>query len=77
MNNTCVQCGRDRQQIKKRKYHCATETNTEAGREVDAEWERHRFKPYSQKELAARLKDEMEYIKQMSDMADFINKEME
>lgn len=73
-NNTCIQCGREREQIKKNKYFCATLTYEG---EVDYEWPRHRFTPLSKKEKEARERDEMEYIKQMGEMADFIDNEMD
>lgn len=70
MNNTCVQCGETRESIKRNNYFCATLYSNENGTEVDQEWERHRFKPYSEKELKARQKDEDEYVKQMGEMAE-------
>lgn len=69
----CIHCGETRGAIQKHQLFCATETNTEMGREVDQEWNRHRFKPYSKKELARMKSDEDEYIRQMGGFADFLN----
>lgn len=70
----CIQCGKTREYIKKNEDHCYTETNNENGREVDQEWPKHRFKPYSARELAAQKRDEDEICKQMGEMADFVKK---
>lgn len=74
-NPVCVQCGVDRKTIRAEQYICATVAeSTESGAgEVDAEWPRHRFKPYSEKDLAQRAADEAEYIKHMGEFADFVN----
>ena len=58
----CVQCGETRESIKRRGFICATESSTEAGTEIDQEWPRHRFKPYSEKEKAKIKKQEEEYF---------------
>lgn len=71
MNNVCIQCGQDRATIKRNKYFCATVSNTEAGMETDQEWSKHRFRPYSVKELAKQEADEQAYIKQMGEMAEY------
>lgn len=76
MNDVCLQCGENREVVRKEKLFCATMSHTEAGSEVDAEYDRHRFKPYTEKELAAIKADEDEYVKQMGEMAEFFNKEM-
>ena len=68
-SDTCLHCGQTREAIKRRKMFCATVTNTESGMETDYEWPRHRFTPYSVKELASIKADEDEYIKQMGEMA--------
>lgn len=72
---TCLHCGQTKDAIRKHKLFCATETNTEAGRETDQEWDRHRFTPYSKKELDAIVKDELEMLKEMGDFAEFVKKE--
>lgn len=70
---TCVQCGEGETEIRKRQLICATvDPSTEDGPgEVNAEWPRHRFKPYSEKELAEMKANEDAYIKQMADFVDF------
>lgn len=68
MNDVCLQCGQNREAIKRRKTFCATVTYEG---ETDCEWSRHRYKPYSQKELDAMLRDEQEHVKQMGEFADF------
>lgn len=75
MNNECVQCGQTREAIKLHKLLCCTVSNTEAGMETDYEWNRHRFKPYSEKEFAGQRSDEEEMLKQMGEMADFVKSE--
>lgn len=77
MTNECLQCGESRETIRKEHLFCCTMTHTEAGSEVDQEYDRHRFRPYTEKELAAIKADEDYYIKQMGEMADFFTKEME
>ena len=74
-NNTCLQCGKHTQWIKREHAPCFTETNNENGREVDQEWRRHRFKPYSAKELEQQEADEEAYIKQMGEMAEWFRNE--
>lgn len=69
----CLHCGETRQVIKERGYLCAIVTYEG---ETDCEWARHRFKPYSKKELEAIKRDEDEYIKQMGEMYDFVYKEI-
>lgn len=66
----CVQCGETRESIKANKLFCATVTRDG---ETDHEWYRHRFKPYSAKEIAAQKRDEDEWIKQMGEMSDYID----
>ncbi len=74
ITDICIQCGETREAIKKHHLLCGTYMNTEAGRELDLEWGRHRFKPYSKKELEGQAKDDAEYIKQMGEMADMVLK---
>lgn len=69
---TCLHCGQTKGAIKERKTFCATVTYEG---ETDCEWPRHRFKPYSKKELEAIRRYEDEYIKQMGEMAEFIKKQ--
>lgn len=68
-NQNCIQCGYTKSEIKKQKYFCVTMTSNESGNEVDGEWDRHRFRPYSEKELKAIASDEKEMVKQMGEMA--------
>jgi hypothetical protein len=70
--DVCVQCGETRAAIKDKKLYCASMSMTESGPEVDYEWSRHRFKPFSEKELAGQRADEEAYLKQMGDFADFV-----
>lgn len=72
-NDICLHCGQHRNAIKERKTFCATVTYEG---ETDCEWPRHRFKPYSKKELEAIKRDEDEYVKQMEEMSDFFLREM-
>lgn len=69
MSNVCIQCGETREKIKKRGLLCAIMSHTEAGSELAQEFNRHRFKPYSEKELAAMKADEDEYVRQMGEFA--------
>jgi hypothetical protein len=71
----CLHCGETRAAIKKHKLFCATETNTEAGRETDQEWPKHRFKPWTAKELAAQKADEDEHVRQMGEFAAMVERE--
>jgi hypothetical protein len=68
----CVQCGRTRKDIKEREYFCATVTYEG---ETDYEWPRHRFRPYSEKELARQKADDDAYIRFMGGIADFVEAE--
>lgn len=72
-DRVCVQCGEYESDIKKREMCCAiVGPDTEDGYgEIEYEWPRHRYKPYSAKELESQRRDEEEYIKQMGDFADF------
>jgi len=70
-NNICIQCGETREAIKRNKLFCCTMSHIEAGSEIDEKFDRHRFKPYSQKELDAIKSDEDEICRQMGDFADF------
>ena len=71
-NDICLHCGQQREAIKRNKTFCATVTYEG---ETDMEWSRHRFKPFSHKELEARRRDEDAYIKSMGDFADFVEKQ--
>ena len=68
----CIQCGKTREEIKKGKLYCCTISSTEDSSEVDQEWLRHRFKPYSNKELDLIAKEEKEICNQMGEMAEFL-----
>jgi hypothetical protein len=68
----CVQCGSTREAVKRGRLYCVTVTYEG---ETDYEWPRHRFKPYSEKELARIKSDEDEYVRQMGEFADFVKKE--
>ena len=72
LKQKCVQCGQTREDIKRLGYFCATMTHNESGSEVDAEWARHRFKPFSAKELEGQRRDEEECCRQMGDFAKFV-----
>lgn len=69
-SDVCLHCGETRGAIKKHKLFCATVTYEG---ETDSEWPRHRFKPYSKKELEAMRKDEEEYIRQMQEFVEFVD----
>ena len=72
---TCIQCGETRKAIKLDGLFCGVMSNTEEGSEVESEWKRHRFKPYSVKEIASLRSDEEACIKEMGNMYEsFINK---
>jgi hypothetical protein len=68
-NDVCLHCGQHKESIKRNKTFCATVTYEG---ETDMEWSRHRFKPYSPKEIAAQIADEEAYVKQMGDFAEFV-----
>jgi len=68
----CLHCGQTREEIKKYKTFCATVTYEG---ETDCEWPRHRFKPYTAKELAAMEADEEEMLKQMQGFVDFVEEQ--
>ena len=72
----CVQCGQSREDIKSEGFYCATvDAATENGAgEVNAEWPRHRFKPYSPKELAEQAAQEKAYCEYLGGFADFCQK---
>ncbi|MFA5174769.1 MAG: hypothetical protein WC438_06325 [Candidatus Pacearchaeota archaeon] len=74
-NNICVQCGHTREEIKKKELCCCTIIYNESGSEVDTEWTRHRFKPYSKKELESMKKDEETMYKQMGEIVDFFKEQ--
>lgn len=77
-DDKCVQCGELKSTIRKEGYFCAIMGNAyEEDAEVECEWPRHRFRPYTQKEIDAQKRDEEEMFRQMGDMADFFNKEMD
>lgn len=64
-DDACLQCHETRGEIKRRGYFCATVSHTESGSEVDAEWPRHRFKPWTPKEIEAQrlaLEAENKYL---------------
>lgn len=73
MENTCVQCGETREAIKLHKLYCAG-VDSYTG---ETTWEapRHRFRPFSEKELAGKKRDEEKYLEQMQGFADFVNKQ--
>ncbi len=73
-DDVCVQCHETRGEIKRSQLYCATvDAATENGPgEVNAEWPRHRFKPYSKRELDAQARDEAEACRQMGEFADFV-----
>jgi len=48
------------------------EPRAEADPECVYEYKRHRFKPYSGRELAGMLADEHEMYRQMGDFAEFV-----
>lgn len=54
----CLQCGESIQAIRLHRLGCAVVSDTECGRETSDEWERHRFRPYTEKELEAFRKEE-------------------
>ena len=66
----CVFCNQTKDSIKANKLYCAG-VDSYTG-ECTWERDRHRFKPFSEKELEAQAKDEAEYIKQMGEFADFV-----
>jgi len=78
-NEICVQCGSSRSEIKRDGLICGiVGPSTENGcGELKYEWERHRFRPYSKKELESKLADENAVIDQMGDMADWYNEIIE
>jgi len=49
MTDTCVKCGEHKEAIRKYKMVCGS-IDSQTG-ELNQEWGRHRFKPYSQQEL--------------------------
>jgi len=67
---TCIQCGMSQSRIKKEQLICGT-LSYEG--ELDEEWPRHKFKPYTQKELEAIRSDEEAYVKEMGEMAEAFN----
>jgi len=74
----CVQCGEYKSSIRKNElFCCLVGPDTENGYgEVEAEWPRHRFKPYSKEELKQQEEDEQECIRQMGDFADWQTQEI-
>jgi hypothetical protein len=74
-NNICVQCGYHRETIKKDGLLCGIMSSGEEP-ELIHEWQRHRFKPYSEKELAKRQAEEDYNAKSLGDMADFYNEKI-
>lgn len=66
---TCLNCGESREAIKRNKLFCAT-VDPQTG-ECDVEYPRHRFKPYSEKELKAIAEDEKALLDSMQSMVDF------
>lgn len=66
----CVKCGETLEAIRKHKLICGS-VSYEG--ELMEEYGRHRFKPYSFKELEEMRKDEEECIKQMGGFADFVD----
>ena len=51
MKDICVQCGESREAIKRNELACCIMSCSEDGCEPSYEFNRHRFKPYSKKEL--------------------------
>jgi hypothetical protein len=66
----CVFCNAEKEAIKKNGLFCAG-IDSYTG---ECTWERnrHRFKPFSEKELAKIQSDEDEYLKQMQGFVDFV-----
>lgn len=75
-DDVCVQCGECRGTIKRKELGCGIMSGGEEP-ELEYEWNRHRYRPYTKKELDAMLSDEDEKYRQMGEMADFIHKEMD
>ena len=73
MDTRCVFCNQTRESIKANKLFC-TGVDSYTG-ECIWERDRHRFKPFSERELALIAKDEAECIKQMGEFADFVEKQ--
>ena len=61
MNDVCIQCGVSKYEIRRNGLLCTTMSVGEES-EVTCEWVRHRFKPYSAKELATQKRDEDEFL---------------
>lgn len=69
-NNTCVKCGENKSDIKKYGMLCG---RVDYFGDLEAEYGRHRFKPYSEKELGQQAKEQKAIADNLGDMADFFN----
>ncbi len=67
MNEECIKCGEHKAAIKKYQMTCGS-VDPQTG-ELCAEFGRHRFKPWSDNELAIIQRGEEEIAKQMGEMA--------
>lgn len=74
INTICVKCGEEKEVIKRRGLICGS-VDPQTG-ELDQEFGRHRFKPWTPDELEKMQQEEIEIVKQMGEMADFVNNEM-
>ena len=65
----CLHCGATRADTVRRRGELTCGTTDPYTEELDAEFPRHRFKPWTENELAARRAEEQHIAQQMGDMA--------
>lgn len=77
-SDTCFNCGENKLAIKysqkiKDPIFCVIMSHTEAGSEVVAEYDKHRF-VRTEKQRIAEEETELEYVNQMGEMAEWAKK---
>ncbi len=65
----CLHCGETRKETIRRREELICGTTDPYTGELDAEFPRHRFKPWTEKELAAHRREQQHIAQQMGDMA--------
>ncbi|WIE81170.1 hypothetical protein [Curtobacterium sp. MCSS17_016] len=74
-NRKCLHCGATRRDTIRRRDEPACGTTDPHTGELDAEFPRHRFKPWTENELAAHRQQEHHIAQQMGDMAAWWDRE--